>query len=216
MNDSKIHAGTPLDALETPAALVDLDRLVANIARMAAYAKQHDLALRPHIKTHKATTIAASQIAHGAAGLTCATPAEVGVMSAVSDDILLAYPAIGPKLARLMALPRDLGLHPETNKKVIANIGRFGPYVNHEGKFKSIPRSDSIFDIDLARAVELLAQANSGPAPIRELGSHQQKAALLRFTRVATGFMFSTATCEPRCKKASNLKPYHWKKRWNY
>ncbi len=76
------------------------------------------------------------------------------------------------KALMLMALPRDLGLHPETNKKVIANIGRFGPYVNHDGKFKSIPRSDNIFDIDLARAVELLAQANTGPAPIRELGNH--------------------------------------------
>jgi DNA topoisomerase-1 len=73
---------------------------------------------------------------------------------------------------KLIALPRDLGIHPETNKKVIANIGRFGPYVNHDAKFKSIPKSDSVFDIDLARAVELLAQANSGPAPIRELGNH--------------------------------------------
>ena len=73
---------------------------------------------------------------------------------------------------QLIALPRDLGLHPETNKKVISNIGRFGPYVNHDAKFKSIPKSDSVFDIDLARAVELLAQANLGPAPIRELGNH--------------------------------------------
>lgn len=73
---------------------------------------------------------------------------------------------------KLIALPRDLGLHPETNKKVIANIGRFGPYVNHDGKFKSIPRTDSVFDVNLARAVELLAQANTGPAPIRELGNH--------------------------------------------
>src|SRR5690606_2232489 len=60
----------------------------------------------------------------------------------------------------------------ETSKKVVANIGRFGPYVNHDGKFKSIPRSDNVFDIDLARAVELLAQANSGPAPLKELGEH--------------------------------------------
>ena len=60
----------------------------------------------------------------------------------------------------------------ETNKKIIANIGRFGPYVNHDAKFKSIPKTDSVFEIDLARAVELLAQANSGPAPIRELGNH--------------------------------------------
>ncbi|MCB5188372.1 type I DNA topoisomerase [Methylobacillus caricis] len=73
---------------------------------------------------------------------------------------------------KLIALPRDLGQHPETGKKVVANIGRFGPYVNHDGKFKSIPKSDSVFDIDMNRAVELLAQANSGPAPIRELGAH--------------------------------------------
>lgn len=73
---------------------------------------------------------------------------------------------------QLIALPRDLGLHPETNKKIVANIGRFGPYVNYDGKFKSIPKTDSVFTINLDRAVELLAQANSGPAPIRVLGSH--------------------------------------------
>lgn len=105
-----LSAGSPLQSLETPAVLVDLDRLDANLSRMAAYAKQHSLALRPHIKTHKATTVAAQQVARGAAGLTCATPAEAGVMGAVSRDILLAYPAIGPKLARLMALPREVTL----------------------------------------------------------------------------------------------------------
>lgn len=73
---------------------------------------------------------------------------------------------------KLIALPRDLGTHPETGKKIVANIGRFGPYVNHDGKFKSIPRSDSVFEIDLHRAVELLAQAASGPAPLKELGEH--------------------------------------------
>ncbi|GAB7563729.1 hypothetical protein LG202_17680 [Methylobacillus methanolivorans] len=73
---------------------------------------------------------------------------------------------------KLIALPRDLGQHPETGKKIVANIGRFGPYVNHDGKFKSIPKSDSVFDIDMPRAVELLAQANAGPAPIKELGAH--------------------------------------------
>lgn len=73
---------------------------------------------------------------------------------------------------KLIDLPRDLGQHPETGKKIVANIGRFGPYVNHDGKFKSIPKSDSVFAIDLTRAVELLTQANSGPAPIKELGEH--------------------------------------------
>ena len=72
----------------------------------------------------------------------------------------------------LLSLPRDLGQHPETGKKIVANIGRFGPYVNHDGKFKSIPKSDSVFSIDLAGAVALLAAAHTGPAPIADLGAH--------------------------------------------
>jgi DNA topoisomerase-1 len=73
---------------------------------------------------------------------------------------------------KLIALPREIGLHPETGKKITAGIGRFGPYLNHDGTFKSIPRSDSIFDIDLGRSVELLAQAKAKAAPLRELGEH--------------------------------------------
>jgi DNA topoisomerase-1 len=75
---------------------------------------------------------------------------------------------------KLLSLPRDLGLHPESNKKVIVNIGRFGPYVGHDGKFKSIPRTDSIFDIELARAVELLAQARDNNTVLRTLGDHPE------------------------------------------
>ncbi|MDD2776661.1 MAG: type I DNA topoisomerase [Gallionella sp.] len=73
---------------------------------------------------------------------------------------------------KLLSLPRDLGLHPETNKKVIVNIGRFGPYIGHDGKFKSIPKSDSIFDIEMARAVELLTQGREGNTVLRVLGNH--------------------------------------------
>jgi len=80
---------------------------------------------------------------------------------------------------KLLSLPRELGLHPESGKKIIVNIGRFGPYIGHDGKFKSIPRSDSIFDIALPRAVELLAQAREGNAVLRALGEHpEDKAAV--------------------------------------
>ena len=72
----------------------------------------------------------------------------------------------------VLSLPRDLGLHPETNKKIVANIGRFGPYVNHDAKFKSIPKTESVFTIDLDGAVALLAQAHTGPAPLCSLGNH--------------------------------------------
>jgi DNA topoisomerase-1 len=73
---------------------------------------------------------------------------------------------------KLVALPREIGQHPDTGKKVIAGIGPYGPYIKHESTFKSIPKSDSIFDIDLPRAVELLAQAKAKAAPLRELGEH--------------------------------------------
>ena len=72
----------------------------------------------------------------------------------------------------VLSLPRDLGLHPVTNKKIVANIGRFGPYVNHDAKFKSIPKTESVFTINLEGAVALLAAAHTGPAPLCSLGSH--------------------------------------------
>jgi DNA topoisomerase I len=77
---------------------------------------------------------------------------------------------------KMLALPRDLGPHPETNKKVIANIGRFGPYVNHDGQFKSIPKEESVFDIELERAVALLKEpkAAGGRGALRVLGKHPE------------------------------------------
>jgi D-serine deaminase-like pyridoxal phosphate-dependent protein len=95
-----------LAALETPTPLVDLDRLERNLDRLADYTRAHGLALRPHVKTHKSPIIAAAQIERGAAGVTCATTREAEVMSAVCDDILVAYPPVGAaRLRRLMALP---------------------------------------------------------------------------------------------------------------
>ncbi|MDO8990871.1 MAG: type I DNA topoisomerase [Sideroxyarcus sp.] len=74
---------------------------------------------------------------------------------------------------KLLSLPREVGTHSETGKKVIVNIGRFGPYIGHDGKFKSIPRTDSIFDIGLERALELLAQAKTGGNTVlRTVGEH--------------------------------------------
>jgi DNA topoisomerase I len=75
---------------------------------------------------------------------------------------------------KLLALPRDLGAHPETNKKVHAAIGRFGPYVSHDGHFKSIPKDESVFDITLDRAVALLKEPKTFGArgALRVLGKH--------------------------------------------
>jgi D-serine deaminase-like pyridoxal phosphate-dependent protein len=99
-----------LEHIETPAALVDLDRLAHNLDRMAAYSAVHGLALRPHVKTHKSPRIAAEQKRLGAVGLTCATPRELEVMSEVSSDLLLAHPPVGAKLQRVLNLPRSVRL----------------------------------------------------------------------------------------------------------
>lgn len=96
--------------LDTPVPLVDLDRLEGNLDRMARYARDHGLGLRPHIKTHKATRVAREQMGRGAIGLTCATPREAEVMSEVTRDILLAHPPVGQKADRLMRLPAETDL----------------------------------------------------------------------------------------------------------
>src|SRR5687767_4998316 len=95
-----------IDELETPAPVVDLTRMERNLDGMAAYAASRELALRPHIKTHKTPWLAAEQLRRGAVGVTCATPREAEVMSEVADDVLLAYPAVGSiKARRVAALP---------------------------------------------------------------------------------------------------------------
>jgi D-serine deaminase-like pyridoxal phosphate-dependent protein len=95
-----------IDELETPAVVVDLDVLEANIARFADYAKSHGLRLRPHSKTHKIPAIAQMQIAAGSHGITVAKTGEAEVMAdAGLDNILLAYPIFGEKkLERLATL----------------------------------------------------------------------------------------------------------------
>ncbi|HJR64603.1 MAG TPA: D-TA family PLP-dependent enzyme [Gemmatimonadaceae bacterium] len=100
-----------LSDLDTPAVVVDLDRLERNLERMAEYAARHELALRPHVKTHKSPRIAAEQLDRGAHGLTCATAREAEVMAELCDDLLVAYPPVRPQTAeRLVSLPEHVRL----------------------------------------------------------------------------------------------------------
>jgi len=56
-----------------------------------------------------------------------------------------------------LSLPRVLGTHPETGKEIIANIGRFGPYIGHDGDFRSL-KTDDVYTIALSRALEILKE----------------------------------------------------------
>ncbi|MGY2752948.1 DNA topoisomerase I [Thermostichus sp. MS-CIW-21] len=87
---------------------------------------------------------------------------------------------VTPEIALgLLSLPRTLGEHPESGKKVQAGIGRFGPYVVCDGDFRSLPADEDVLTISLERALELLAQPKKGRGrgsakPLRELGSHPE------------------------------------------
>lgn len=95
-----------LEALDTPALLVDLDIMEANIARVAEACRAQGVAWRPHFKGHKTIEIAKKQIAAGAIGLTCAKLGEAEVLAdAGIRDILIANQIVGPaKMRRLAAL----------------------------------------------------------------------------------------------------------------
>jgi D-serine deaminase-like pyridoxal phosphate-dependent protein len=94
------------EELDTPALLVDLDQLEANIADMAAFAAQAGVQLRPHAKTHKTVEIGRMQLQAGAVGLTVAKLSEAEVFAAAGiTDLLIAYPLVGPiKQRRLFKL----------------------------------------------------------------------------------------------------------------
>jgi DNA topoisomerase-1 len=62
---------------------------------------------------------------------------------------------------KLLSLPRELGNHPETGKPIAANIGRFGPYVMHDGEFRSIKKDDDVYTIKLDRALEILSEVRA-------------------------------------------------------
>jgi D-serine deaminase-like pyridoxal phosphate-dependent protein len=90
----------------TPAAVIDMDRVERNIARVQAACDAVGVANRPHIKTHKSPMLAKLQIAAGAKGITCQKLGEAEVMAEAGiDDILISYNLIGDeKMARLGAL----------------------------------------------------------------------------------------------------------------
>lgn len=92
--------------LQTPAIVIDVDVMERNLRRVADYAREHQLRLRPHTKTHKIPALARRQLDLGAAGISVAKISEAEIMAeSGTPDLLIAYPVIGAaKLERLMRL----------------------------------------------------------------------------------------------------------------
>ncbi|MBR7619696.1 type I DNA topoisomerase [Phenylobacterium sp. 20VBR1] len=80
---------------------------------------------------------------------------------------------------RLLRLPREVGAHPEDGIMITAGIGRFGPFVLHNGTYANLPTADEVFEVGLNRAVTLLAEKRAGgrggrgeSAALKDLGAH--------------------------------------------
>ena len=82
---------------------------------------------------------------------------------------------------RLLALPREVGVHPEDGKMITAGLGRYGPFVLHAGPYANVSDIDEVFEVGLNRAVALLAEKRAGrpgrgaaTAPLKDLGAHPE------------------------------------------
>lgn len=70
-----------------------------------------------------------------------------------------------------LSLPRDLGEHPDTKKPIQAAIGRFGPFIVHDGDFRSLKKDDDVYTVGLKRALELLSEEKKGRGGSKKLNS---------------------------------------------
>ncbi|HJV41058.1 type I DNA topoisomerase [Caulobacter sp.] len=86
------------------------------------------------------------------------------------------------KALRLLSLPREVGKHPDDGKVITAGLGRFGPFVLHDGTYANLENPDEVFDVGLNRAVAILADKRAGggrpqrgaAAALAELGNHPE------------------------------------------
>ncbi|MFN3743513.1 MAG: type I DNA topoisomerase [Hyphomicrobiaceae bacterium] len=86
------------------------------------------------------------------------------------------------KALQLLSLPREIGLHPETGKQIMAGLGRYGPFILHDGMYANLESVEDVFTIGLNRAVAILAEKAAGggkarfqrgkPTVLKDLGAH--------------------------------------------
>ncbi|WP_298400087.1 type I DNA topoisomerase [Sphingobium sp.] len=102
---------------------------------------------------------------------------------------------------KLLSLPREVGLHPETGKPIVANIGRFGPYLLHDGKYGRLSSTAEIFEVGMNSAVVKLAEAanrggrsSGGREPLKVLGAHPRTEAEIKLMEGRYGVYVTDGT----------------------
>src|SRR6478752_2083824 len=104
--------GQSVNAIDTPALVVDLDAMKRNLARMAEFARKHNVRWRPHAKMHKSVALAKLQVQAGAVGVCVQKTAEAEAMVAGGiHDVYISNEVIAPhKLARVAALAHQVSV----------------------------------------------------------------------------------------------------------
>jgi len=114
---------------------------------------------------------------------------------------------------RLLSLPRTVGDHPESGKPVTASIGRYGPYLAHDGKYAKLASTDEVFETGMNSAVVKLAEAAAGGGrrgaarePIAVLGAHPEGGAEIKVMEGRFGAYVTDGTTNATLPKAADPK----------
>jgi len=122
---------------------------------------------------------------------------------------------VTPEVAeRLLSLPREIGAHPETGKPITASIGRYGPYLAHDGKYAKLGSTAEVFETGMNAAVAKLADAASGAGrkgggarePIAVLGAHPQSGKDIKVMEGKYGPYASDGTTHATLPKGADPK----------
>ncbi|MBV9841121.1 MAG: type I DNA topoisomerase [Sphingomonadaceae bacterium] len=113
---------------------------------------------------------------------------------------------------RLLSLPREVGPHPETGKPITASIGRYGPYLAHDGKYARLSSTAEVFETGMNAAVVKLAEAASGAGrrnggtrePLKALGAHPESGAEVKVMEGRYGPYVSDGTTHATLPKGKS------------
>ena len=121
---------------------------------------------------------------------------------------------------KLLRLPREVGIHPETNTIIEANLGKFGPYIKHDGTYANVESIEDVFTIGVNRAVTVLAEKRAGGGKSRfqraaaqvlnELGEHPRDGGPIKVLSGKYGPYVShngTNATVPKAKDPAQLTP---------
>jgi DNA topoisomerase-1 len=136
-----------------------------------------------------------------------------GKRASIPKDVPVAD-VDGELAERLLSLPREIGAHPETGKPIKASIGRYGPYLEHDGKYARLSSTAEVFETGMNAAVAKLADAASGGGrqrgasrePIAVLGAHPSSSKEIRVMSGRYGPYVSDGTTHATLPKSADPK----------